>query len=431
MDLTLTAETGRTAGSRSSSRLRAEGRVPGVVYGLGRDAVAITLPWPELRRALSTEAGTNALITLDVDGERDLAIVKDLQRHPVRRNVLHIDFLRVDPDALVAIDVPIILVGEARQVENRRGVVDHPLKALTVQRQAVRDPVARSRSTSTTSTSVSPSRSPSWSCPPASPPTSIPRAPSSPAWPPASACSSTTASIPPSSTTARARVAARLRRPKPTPPARPTPSRWRSAPGPSGPAGAPPPTGWSSASATPARSTPEAATTSASRSSTCWPAGTARRLKSGKERALVDEVRIDGQRVALAEPTTFMNLSGESVSPLVRRFGIEDPTRLVIVQDELDLPVGRVRVKVGGGLAGHNGLRSIKAHLHTDAFVRVRIGVGKPPSKEHGADHVLKKVTKSDRELLAVAVEEAADAVELIVADGTDAAMNQVNTRPT
>ncbi len=132
MDQTLTAETGRTAGSRTSSRLRADGMVPAVVYGLGRDAVAITLPWPDLRRALSTEAGTNALITLDVDGQRDLTIVKDLQRHPVRRNVLHIDFLRVDPDAVVAIDVPIVLVGEAREVENRRGVVDHTLKALTV-----------------------------------------------------------------------------------------------------------------------------------------------------------------------------------------------------------------------------------------------------------------------------------------------------------
>jgi len=153
------------------------------------------------------------------------------------------------------------------------------------------------------------------------------------------------------------------------------------------------------------------------------------RLKAGRERALVDEVRIDGQRVALAEPTTYMNLSGESVAPLVRRFGIDDPTRLVVVQDELDLPTGRVRVKVGGGLAGHNGLRSIKAHLHTDAFVRIRIGVGKPPSKEHGADHVLKKVGKSDRELLAVAVEIAADAVELIVAEGADAAMNKVNAR--
>jgi large subunit ribosomal protein L25 len=106
--------------------------VPGVVYGLGRDAVAITVAWPELRRALSTEAGTNALITIDVDGQRDLAIVKDLQRHPVKRSVLHIDFLRVDPDALVAIDVPIVLVGEARQVDNRRGIVDQPLKTLTV-----------------------------------------------------------------------------------------------------------------------------------------------------------------------------------------------------------------------------------------------------------------------------------------------------------
>jgi PTH1 family peptidyl-tRNA hydrolase len=153
------------------------------------------------------------------------------------------------------------------------------------------------------------------------------------------------------------------------------------------------------------------------------------RLKAGKERALVDEVRVEGQRVALAEPTTYMNLSGESVSPLVRRYGIDDPTRLVVVQDELDLPLGRVRVKVGGGLAGHNGLRSIKAHLHTDAFLRVRIGVGKPPTKEHGADHVLKKVGKGDRELLAVAVEVAADAVEMIVAQGAEAAMNQVNSR--
>jgi PTH1 family peptidyl-tRNA hydrolase len=110
-------------------------------------------------------------------------------------------------------------------------------------------------------------------------------------------------------------------------------------------------------------------------------------LKSGKERALVDEVRISQKRVALAKPTTFMNLSGESVSPLVRRFGIDEPTRLVIVHDELDLPTGIVRVKIGGGLAGHNGLRSIKAHLHDDAFVRVRIGVGKPPSKEDGADN--------------------------------------------
>ncbi len=154
------------------------------------------------------------------------------------------------------------------------------------------------------------------------------------------------------------------------------------------------------------------------------------RLKAGKERALVDEVRIDGHRVALAMPTTFMNLSGESVAPLVRRFGITDNTALVVVHDELDLPTGVVRVKVGGGLAGHNGLRSIKAHLHADDFVRIRIGVGKPANKEQGADHVLKRVGKADRELLAIAVEIAADAIESIVGEGTDAAMNRVNARP-
>jgi len=153
------------------------------------------------------------------------------------------------------------------------------------------------------------------------------------------------------------------------------------------------------------------------------------RLKAGKERALVDEVRIDQKRVALAKPTTYMNLSGESVSPLVRRFGIDDPLNLVVVHDELDLPTGSVRIKIGGGLAGHNGLRSIKSHLHDDAFVRVRIGVGKPPSKEHGADHVLKKVGKADREALQSAIGMAADAVELIVSDGPQAAMNRVNAR--
>jgi len=151
------------------------------------------------------------------------------------------------------------------------------------------------------------------------------------------------------------------------------------------------------------------------------------RLRKGRERALVDEVRIEGARVALAEPQTYVNLSGESVAPLVRRFGIEDPEHLVVVHDELDLPLGRMKVKVGGGLAGHNGLRSIKAHLHSDAFVRVRIGVGKPPSKEHGADHVLRRVGKAERVVLDEIVGLAADAVETILKRGAEAAMSLYN----
>jgi PTH1 family peptidyl-tRNA hydrolase len=154
-------------------------------------------------------------------------------------------------------------------------------------------------------------------------------------------------------------------------------------------------------------------------------------LRRGKERALTDEVRIDGQRVALAFPQTYMNLSGESVALLVRRHGITDPERIVIVHDELDLPLGRLKLKRGGGLAGHNGLRSIVSHLHTDAFLRVRIGIGKPPGgKERGADHVLRRPTKAARTELDVVVEEAADAVEAILEDGFDTAMNRYNTRP-
>jgi PTH1 family peptidyl-tRNA hydrolase len=152
-------------------------------------------------------------------------------------------------------------------------------------------------------------------------------------------------------------------------------------------------------------------------------------LKRTRERALVAEVRIEDDRVALAFPQTYMNLSGEAVALLVKRHGITDPGRIVIVHDELDLPLGRIQIKRGGGLAGHNGLRSIKAHLHTDEFVRVRIGVGKPVTKEQGSDHVLRRPTKRDRLELDVSVNEAADAVELIRSEGVDAAMNRVNTR--
>lgn len=152
------------------------------------------------------------------------------------------------------------------------------------------------------------------------------------------------------------------------------------------------------------------------------------RLKKAKERALVAEVRIGGRLLALAFPQTFMNLSGESVARLVRRHGIDDLHRLVVVHDELDLPVGRVRVKSGGGTAGHNGLESVKAHLRSTDFLRVRIGVGKPPGRREGADHVLRRPgAKAEREALAVAVEIAADAVEVLLADGPEAAMNRFN----
>jgi len=140
---------------------------------------------------------------------------------------------------------------------------------------------------------------------------------------------------------------------------------------------------------------------------------------------------LGGRRVALAVPTTYMNESGTAVRALAKRFGITDPESIVIVHDELDLPPGTVRLKTGGGLAGHNGLRSIATHLHSSDFLRVRIGVGKPPSAERGASHVLGRPPRAARDLLAVAVETAADSVERIAAEGIDAAMAWCHSLPT
>ncbi|MEY2453288.1 MAG: peptidyl-tRNA hydrolase, family [Acidimicrobiaceae bacterium] len=137
---------------------------------------------------------------------------------------------------------------------------------------------------------------------------------------------------------------------------------------------------------------------------------------------------MNGRRVALAWPQTYYNDSGIAVATLARRFDLlDDVDRIIVVHDELDLPPGRLKVKVGGGLAGNNGLRSIKAHLHTDGFVRVRIGVGKPPGREDGANHVLRRPGKTERTELDIAIEQAADAVEMIVRDGVETAMGVYN----
>jgi PTH1 family peptidyl-tRNA hydrolase len=152
------------------------------------------------------------------------------------------------------------------------------------------------------------------------------------------------------------------------------------------------------------------------------------KLRRQKERSLTDEVTVDGKRLALAIPLTYMNLSGEAVAPLVRRYRVE-PTALVVVHDEMDLELARLQVKAGGGLAGHNGLKSIVAHLHTQDFLRIRIGIGKPPGRREGADHVLRRFAKGEREQIEVTVEEAADAVEVIAREGVTAAMNRFNQR--
>ncbi|MCB1038650.1 MAG: 50S ribosomal protein L25 [Acidimicrobiales bacterium] len=131
-EITLKATTGRELGSGPSKRLRADGKVPAVVYGLDADPIPVTVEWRPLREALTTEAGLNALIDLDVDGTVALTIVKELQRHPIRGNVLHIDFLRVSADAEITVDVPVVLEGEAKAVESENGVIDQVLATLSI-----------------------------------------------------------------------------------------------------------------------------------------------------------------------------------------------------------------------------------------------------------------------------------------------------------
>jgi PTH1 family peptidyl-tRNA hydrolase len=152
-------------------------------------------------------------------------------------------------------------------------------------------------------------------------------------------------------------------------------------------------------------------------------------LKVGRDRAQIAETRISGHAVVLAIPTTYMNDSGEAVGPLARRYKIENPANIIVVHDELDLEPGILRLKVGGGLAGHNGLKSISSHLHTDDYVRVRIGVGKPSSKDVGADHVLSSIPAAERRILDVAVEVAVDSIESIISVGIAAAMQDFNGR--
>lgn len=128
----LTADSTRTTGSRSTRRLRRAGQIPGVVYGLGQDPRVIAVPYGDLRAAMSTDAGLNALIDIDIDGTVESCIVKDLQRHPVRDEVTHVDFIRIDPNAEISVDVPVTVVGEAKKVTQLSGMVDQVMFSLNV-----------------------------------------------------------------------------------------------------------------------------------------------------------------------------------------------------------------------------------------------------------------------------------------------------------
>jgi PTH1 family peptidyl-tRNA hydrolase len=152
------------------------------------------------------------------------------------------------------------------------------------------------------------------------------------------------------------------------------------------------------------------------------------RLKSHRSRNDIAEGRLDGQPVTLARPHSYMNLSGGPVSALLRFYKIS-PERLLVIHDELDVAFGAVRLKLGGGDNGHNGLRSISQSLGTRDYYRARFGIGRPPGRMDPAAFVLKDFSAAERKELELLIGEAADAAESLLARGLAAAQNEVHPR--
>jgi peptidyl-tRNA hydrolase, PTH1 family len=147
------------------------------------------------------------------------------------------------------------------------------------------------------------------------------------------------------------------------------------------------------------------------------------RFRAAKFRAATAEGRVAGSSVIIVKPLTFMNDSGIAVAGISGYHRL-DTEHIVVVHDELDLPFGTIRLKRGGGDSGHNGLRSVTAHLGTREYYRVRIGIGRPPGRMDPAAYVLRDFSAAERKELPFLLDQAADAVEALLADGLAAAQN-------
>ena len=148
-----------------------------------------------------------------------------------------------------------------------------------------------------------------------------------------------------------------------------------------------------------------------------------------KFNAMYGKTMIGGEKVILMKPLSFMNLSGGPVREMANYFKIDPETELIVIYDDIDLEPGQLRIRKQGSAGGHNGLKDIIGRLGTQKFMRVKIGVGAKPKGWDLADHVLGRFSSGDRKLVDEAIEFAADAVEKIITDGPDAAMNEYNRK--
>lgn len=148
-----------------------------------------------------------------------------------------------------------------------------------------------------------------------------------------------------------------------------------------------------------------------------------------KHKAVIGKGYIGGQKVILAKPQTYMNLSGESVRELIDYYKIDEKEELIVISDDISLEPGQLRLRKKGSAGGHNGLKNIIAHLGHDEFMRVKMGVGEKPKGYDLADYVLGHFTQDERKLMDDAAKEAADAVRMILSDDIEAAMNRYNKK--
>ena len=149
-------------------------------------------------------------------------------------------------------------------------------------------------------------------------------------------------------------------------------------------------------------------------------------VKERRAKAVLGRGRFQEREVVLAKPRTFMNRSGEAINYLVARFGVK-PADIVVIYDEMDLPVGRIRIRPGGSPAGHNGIRSIIGELHTQNFPRVRVGIGQPDMKGGQVSHVLNRFADEEASEIADAIQQVADAMECLLEENITVAMNRFN----
>jgi len=148
-----------------------------------------------------------------------------------------------------------------------------------------------------------------------------------------------------------------------------------------------------------------------------------------KNRAMTGRGTVNGQRVILAKPLTFMNLSGESIRPLADYYKIDYAAELIVVSDDVTLPPGQIRIRKKGSAGGHNGLKNIIQHLGSEDFQRIRVGVGEKPDGYDLADYVLGHFTREEKPLMEEGIQKAVRAAEMMLQGGTDQAMNEFNRK--